>query len=83
MGRSFRIVDNNGDRKIDKQEFYWGLKDLGADISKREALILLDHLDINKDGVVSFDEFLYGVRGLPNATRQDIINQAFKKFDID
>ena len=25
MGRSFRIMDDNGDRKIDKQEFYWGL----------------------------------------------------------
>ena len=83
MGRSFRIVDNNGDRKIDKQEFYWGLKDLGADVSKREALILLDHLDLNKDGVVSYDEFLYGIRGMPNATRQDIINAAFRKFDLD
>ena len=30
MGRSFRIFDDNGDRKIDKQEFYWGMKDMGA-----------------------------------------------------
>ena len=69
MGRSFKIMDDNGDRKIDKQEFYWGLKDLGAEISKREAGLLLDHLDLNKDGVVSYDEFLYGIRGAPNDTR--------------
>ena len=37
MGRSFRIMDDNGDRKIDKQEFYWGLQDLGAAVSKNEA----------------------------------------------
>ena len=83
MGRSFRIFDDNGDRKIDMQEFYWGMKDLGADISKREAQVLLDHLDLNKDGVVSYDEFLYGIRGAPNATRQEIIDQAFAKFDLD
>ena len=83
MGRSFRIMDDNGDRKIDKQEFYWGLKDLGAEISKREADALLSHLDTNQDGVVSYDEFLYGVRGAPNADRQEIINQCFDKFDRD
>jgi Ca2+-binding EF-hand superfamily protein len=74
MGRSFRIMDDNGDRKIDKQEFYWGLKDLGAEVSKREAQLLLEYLDTNKDGVVSYDEFLFGIRGMPNATRQEIID---------
>ena len=83
MGRSFRIMDDNGDRKIDKQEFYWGLKDLGAEISKQEAGLLLEHLDTNKDGVVSYDEFLYGLRGAPNADRQAIIDAAFVKFDKD
>ena len=83
MGRSFRIFDDNGDRKIDKQEFYWGIKDLGAQITMREANLLLDYLDANKDGVVSFDEFLIGLRGKPNADRQAIIDAAFAKFDID
>ena len=83
MGRSFKIMDDNGDRKIDKQEFYWGLKDLGATVTMREAQLLLDHLDLNRDGVVSFDEFLYGIRGAPNETRQAIINTCFDKFDAD
>ena len=47
MGRAFRIFDDNGDRKIDKQEFYWGMKDMGADLTKREAQILLEYLDTN------------------------------------
>mmetsp|Transcript_15173 Transcript_15173/g.20595 ORF Transcript_15173/g.20595 Transcript_15173/m.20595 type:complete len:194 (+) Transcript_15173:959-1540(+) len=83
MGRSFRIIDDNGDRKIDMQEFYWGLKDLGAEVTKREAQLLLDHLDLNKDGVVSYDEFLFGIRGAPNETRMAIIDAAFAKFDSD
>ena len=83
MGRAFRIMDDNGDRKIDKQEFYWGLQDLGAAVSKKEAEILLDYLDTNKDGVVSFDEFLVGMRGEPADCRKEIIMKAYAKFDKD
>ena len=83
MGRAFKIMDDNGDRKIEMQEFYWGLKDLGATISQNEAAILLRYLDTNQDGVVSFDEFLYGIRGAPNETRQKVIDQAYSKFDSD
>ena len=83
MGRSFRIMDDNGDRKIDKQEFYWGLQDLGAAVSKNEAALLLDYLDTNQDGVVSYDEFLVGIRGAPNEKRMEVIWRAYSKFDKD
>ena len=83
MGRSFRIMDDNGDRKIDKQEFYWGLQDLGASVSKNEAALLLEYLDTNQDGVVSYDEFLVGIRGCPNEKRMEVIMRAFAKFDKD
>lgn len=73
----------DGNRKIDKEEFYWGLKDNGTNISRRESEILLDYLDTNQDGYVNFDEFLVGLRGKPNEIRQDIINKAFHKFDKD
>ena len=76
-------MDDNGDRKIDKQEFYWGLQDLGAKVSKKEAALLLDYLDTNQDGVVSYDEFLVGIRGAPNEQRMEVIDLAFQKFDRD
>lgn len=60
-------MDNvDGNRKIDKEEFYVGLKDLGVTISKKEAEALLEHLDTNDDGFVNYDEFLIGIRGKPN-----------------
>jgi len=83
LGATFKIMDANGDRKIDKQEFYWGLKDLGCSLSKKEAGILLEALDTNADGFVNFEEFQVGLRGYPNATRQEVIDRAFKKFDKD
>ena len=46
MGRVFKIMDNvDGNRKIDKEEFYVGLMDWGVTISKKEAEALLDYLD--------------------------------------
>ena len=67
LGRAFRTIDSfNGDRKVDKEEFYFGLKDQGVTISKREAEVLLDFLDTNDDGFVNYDEFLVGIRGKPN-----------------
>lgn len=70
MGRAFRIVDNiDGNRKIDKEEFYVGLKDWGVTITKREAEALLDYLDTGDDGFVNYDEFLVGIRGKPNQKR--------------
>ena len=43
-----------------------GLKEYGANITKREADVLLDYLDTDKDGYVNYNEFLYGLRGKPN-----------------
>lgn len=83
MGRVFKIMDDSGNRTLDKQEFYWGIKDMGVNISKREAEILIDHLDTNQDGFVNYDEFLVGIRGCPNEARQAYIDQAFAKFDVD
>jgi Ca2+-binding EF-hand superfamily protein len=59
----FYNFDFDGNRKIDKQEFYTGLKEYNVAITKREAEILLEYLDTNEDGFVNFDEFLVAIRG--------------------
>ena len=84
LGKNFKHLDSaDGNRKIDKEEFYWGLKDNGTQISKREAEILLDFLDTDNDGYVNFDEFLRGIRGVPCQKRQALIDRAYAKFDKD
>jgi hypothetical protein len=35
LGRAFRTLDSmDGNRKVDKEEFYWGIKDFGVNITK-------------------------------------------------
>jgi Ca2+-binding EF-hand superfamily protein len=63
LGRAFRTLDSmDGNRKIDKEEFYWGIKDQGIEVTKKEAEIILDFFDTDDDGFVNFDEFLIGIR---------------------
>lgn len=81
LGKIFKTLDANGDRKVDKEEFYSGLKEFGVNITKKEAEVLLDFLDTNEDGFVNYDEFLVGIRGKPNQRRQALIDKAFFKFD--
>ena len=82
IGSVFKNFDSiDGNRKLDKEEFYLGLKEYGVNITKREAEALLEYLDLDQDGQVNFDEFLLGLRGKPNAVRQAIIDKVFAKFD--
>ena len=38
MGRIFKHFDYvDGNRRIDREEFYVGLKELGVDVTKKEA----------------------------------------------
>lgn len=60
----FSLCDNNGDGKISREELNSVMKDLGVATSDAEVNVLFDHLDIDKDGVISFQEFSRGVKSL-------------------
>ncbi len=61
--RVFKHFDSyDGNRRIDRQEFYVGLRELGVDVSKKDAQVLMDYLDRNRDGTIDYDEFLVGIR---------------------
>ena len=82
LTKSFKnILLHNGVRKLDKQEFYFGMRDYGVGISKRESEIILDYLDTEEDGFVNLDAFLQAIRGKPSATRQSWIDKAWSKID--
>ena len=76
-------MDDSGNRKIDAQEFFYGLNESGCNLTKEETDALLAHFDTDGDGNVNFDEFLVGIRGQLNETRQAVVDEAFVKFDLD
>ena len=51
-----------GDKKLDREELKYGLRDYGVALSDRELDTVLSAFDKNKDGRIDFDEFLRGIR---------------------
>lgn len=63
LGRTFRQFDSfDGNHKIDSEEFYSGLCEIGCRVSRDEASALMALFDTNNDGHVDFNEFLIGIR---------------------
>jgi len=79
----FRNFDENRDRKISRDEFKYGLQDIGLKLEKMDLEILMQVLDGNRDGVIDFDEFLVAIRGNLNERRKDLIAMAFQRLDKD
>ncbi|CAH8493809.1 unnamed protein product [Dicrocoelium dendriticum] len=76
IGRQFRIIDDDGDKKLEFREFFKGCRDFGTELTKEEAREIFETIDIDKSGTVDFEEFLKALR-----SRIDIVNKAFMKLD--
>jgi len=82
LAKIFRAMDSyDGNHRLDKQEFIEGLQMFGFHVSKVEASQLLKAYDRNNDGVISYDEFIRGMRGSLNSRRLKMVVKAFKKLD--
>lgn len=62
LARIFKAMDENGNKKLDPDDFRWGLMDYGVSVTKEEATEIMNHFDKNGDGHVNFDEFLVCLR---------------------
>lgn len=81
IGRTFRVIDDNGSKTLDRDELAKGLQDFGVRMSSSEVNELFNDLDRDHSGLVSFDEFLQALRPPMSATRRNVIDKAFKKMD--
>ncbi|KAK4457974.1 hypothetical protein QBC42DRAFT_211435 [Cladorrhinum samala] len=80
----FEIFDKDGTGDITAAELGQVMKELGLNPSAEELQDIVNEADLNKDGVISFEEFLslmsQGVK--ETDTEQELVN-AFKVFDKD
>lgn len=83
LGLVFKRMDNNGDKKFDRNEFMWGLRENGHKLSPSEFERVFKYFDKNNDGRVNFNEFLRGVRGGMTDRRVKFVDMAYAKLDKD
>ncbi|KAF6769011.1 hypothetical protein AHF37_12815 [Paragonimus kellicotti] len=81
IGRQFRIIDDDGDKKLSFKEFCKGCNDFGANLTKEEITEIFQSIDKDGSGSVDFEEFLKALRPPMNKSRMDIVNRAFVKLD--
>ena len=62
-------MDDNGDKKLDKNDLKYGLSDFGIDLSGDELNEFMAAADVGGEGSLSFDEFILAIRGPMNETR--------------
>ncbi|CAJ0959589.1 unnamed protein product, partial [Mesorhabditis belari] len=81
FSRSFRIMDDDGNKQLTRDEFNKGMHDCQVPLSLEECASLFTQVDTNKSGSVNFDEFLFMLRPPMSETRRKLIDLAFGKMD--
>ena len=79
----FRAMDRNKNGSLDAKEFKYGMRDFGLTLSELEVTQIVKNFDSNKDGKLSFDEFIRAIRGDMNARRTNMVHQAYNVLDKD
>ena len=77
----FRAIDRDRNNSVDPTEFKYAMRDYGIKISDDEVSAVVKYFDTNKDGKISFDEFLRAVRGDLNSRRREMVHMAYNVLD--
>jgi len=75
--RLFKIIDDDGSRTLNQQEFAKACRDFKIGLSDENIPILFKYFDSNRDGCLNIDEFLLAIRGDLNEKRLALVQQAF------
>lgn len=77
----FRVMDDDGNRKLSMDEFRKGVQEYGLGFTKDEIFEMFRSFDRDENGSVDYEEFLRSLRPPLNKFRLDLIAKAFAKLD--
>ena len=83
LGRKFRIMDDDGSKSLDMEEFKKGMKECDLALTRQEVIALFNFFDKDRDGAIRYEEFIGGLRGQMNERRKSLVLQAFDILDRD
>lgn len=81
LAKTFHDYDFNGNNRLEFKEFKAALESMGIFTSIVELQALMAYYDTNKDGGISYGEFLQGIREPMSERRQALVQQIFAMLD--
>ncbi|EDW81718.2 uncharacterized protein Dwil_GK10864, isoform A [Drosophila willistoni] len=81
LSRAFRVMDTDGSKALNKEEFKSGITEMGLDLKDSEIDNMFANFDTDGNGSINMTEFLVKLRPPMNKCRLNIIDKAFKKMD--
>ncbi|PAA68060.1 hypothetical protein BOX15_Mlig017698g2 [Macrostomum lignano] len=81
FSRQFRIMDDDGNKRLSMAEFRKGVADFGLDLTDEEVKAAFNQVDTDQSGSIDFSEFLAVLRPPLNESRLKLIKAAFQKMD--
>ena len=78
LQRTFRRIDTNENGLLDAKEFHAAMTTIVPDMTKEQIDVLFDWFDIDKDGSISFPEFIGALMGVLNDRRKQLVMSAFE-----
>ena len=81
--RTFMLIDENSDKRIQFSEFEKMFKRYRFNLSQTEINNLFNYFDKDGSGYIDYGEFIGGILGDLSKFRKDILKQVFDKLDKD
>lgn len=74
-------MDDDDSKTLQRAEFEKACRDFKVEITSEDIGTLFGAFDVNRDGVIQYDEFLRVIRGDLNDFRRQLVERAFAKLD--
>ncbi|KAH8292507.1 hypothetical protein KR054_011175 [Drosophila jambulina] len=83
LARTFRVMDDDGSKTLNAEEFKKGVSDIGLELSDSEIQQMFTSFDTDGSGTINMTEFLVQLRPPMNKMRIGLIEKAFDKMDVN
>ncbi|KAL6567691.1 hypothetical protein OROGR_001359 [Orobanche gracilis] len=81
LKQMFNNMDTDGSGTITCEELRTGLIKLGSNLSEQEIQLLMEAVDIDKNGTIDFDEFTTATMHPHRVDDEEKLYEAFRRFD--
>lgn len=80
LQRIFSIMDDDNSGSLTQREFFKACKDFKVGISEENVPTIFKKFDANNDGTMSYDEFLFQIRGSLSKERAQVIKEVYQNL---